>query len=732
MISIKGNVRYIIYESNTGYKVGQFHIKQTDAEELQDFKNKTITFTGYFPELNKEDTYTFKGEYIYHDRYGYQFAVKEYVKEKPEGKDAVIEFLASSLIKGCGQKTAVSIVETLGENALNIIKEDPSKLLLVPKMSEKKANQIYRSILKYQEKDDMILNLQKMGFSLKETLLLVEEYEDKLKDILENNIYELTEFIDFKKIDKIYLDNNEKSTDLRVKACIIETIKRLEFINGDTYHEKSDIIKYLNKEFDIPLTNIDKFLDELRKNKIIYVLEDKIFLFETYVMEKDIAENLYLISTSPSKTITKFDNKIKRLEEELEVRYNSGQKEAILKALNNNVCIITGGPGTGKTTIINAIVKLIIKENNLSNLDILSSIALLAPTGRASKKMSESTNLPAMTIHRFLKWNQDNNAFQVNEDNKNLQKFIIVDEVSMIDTMVFDALLKGIYSNIKLILVGDGNQLPSVGAGLILNDLIDSSCFAHVELTEIYRQSANSYIPDLAREIKEYNLSTNFLEQKDDYNFLNVDNSKIKDTIRQICQMSKEKGLDEKNLQVLAPMYKGENGIDNLNFVLQSLFNPKDIQKKEIKVGDVIYRVKDKVLQLVNNPDNNVYNGDIGYIHKISKDGNNKDVVTIDFDGNYIEYKKEDMVNIKHAYAMTIHKAQGSEFNHVIMIVSSSYHKMLYNKLIYTGVSRAKKSLVIIGNPNSFLEATKNSYSTKRKTNLKAMITHNLMDTEPN
>ena len=296
----------------------------------------------------------------------------------------------------------------------------------------------------------------------------------------------------------------------------------------------------------------------------------------------------------------------------------------------------------------------------------------------------------------------------------------------MIDTSLFDALLKGLYSNIKLILVGDTNQLPSVGPGLILNDIIDSKAFAHVNLLEIYRQSNNSYIPDLAREIRECNVSTNFLEQKDDYNFLNVDNNNIKDTIRQICLMSKEKGLDEKKLQILAPMYKGVNGIDNLNIMLQNLFNPKEEKKKEIKIGDIIYRMGDKVLQLINDPDNNVYNGDIGYIHKISRDGYNKDVVTIDFDGNYIEYKKDDMINVKHAYAMSIHKSQGSEFNHVIMPISSTYHKMLYNKLIYTGISRAKKSLVIIGNPNAFLEAVKNNYSSKRKTNLKDMIMHNL------
>ena len=726
MASIKGNVRYIIYESNTGYKVGQFHIKNTDDEELIDFKNKSITFTGTFAELNKEDTYVFNGEYIYHDKYGYQFQVVDYKRLEPVGKDALIEFLSSSLIKGCGEKTAIKIVETLGDNALNIIKEDPMKLLLVPKMTEKKATVIYNSVLKYQEKDEMIVSLKKMGFTLKETLKLLEEYENDLKEIIKNNIYELVEIVDFKKIDAIYLSNNSKDSDIRINACILESIKRLEFINGDTYHLKDEIISYLNHEFNIPISNIDNYLLQLKNDKKIYILNDKIFLFDTYIMEKNIAENLYLINRNPNKKIVNFDSKIEQLEQELDVKYNRDQKEAIKGALNNNISIITGGPGTGKTTIINAIVKMYISEKRLNQMDILNHIALLAPTGRASKKISESTNLPAMTIHRFLKWNKDNNSFQINEDNKNYQKFIIVDETSMIDTYLFDALLKGLYSTVKLVIVGDSNQLPSVGAGLILNDLIESNYFKHIELNRIYRQSDNSYIPDLAKEIKEYNVSSNFLEQKDDYNFLDVDNSLIKDTIRQICIMSKTKGLDEKSIQILAPMYKGENGIDNLNYILQNLFNPKEKDKKEIKIGDVIYRVKDKVIQLVNDPDNNVYNGDIGYIYNISKDFHNKDIITIDFDGNYIEYMKEDMSNVKHAYAMTIHKSQGSEFNHVIMPISSAYNKMLYNKLIYTGVSRAKKSLVIIGNPKAFIEATKNAYSTTRKTNLKSQIMNNL------
>ena len=410
------------------------------------------------------------------------------------------------------------------------------------------------------------------------------------------------------------------------------------------------------------------------------------------------------------------------------VKYNVDQKKAIKNALENRITIITGGPGTGKTTIINAIVKLYIKLNKLGTKDIANNIALLAPTGRAAKKMSDSTGLPAMTIHRYLKWNKEKNEFQINEYNKNGHKLVIVDETSMIDTFLFDSLLKGVKHNIKLVLVGDSNQLPSVGPGMVLNDLIASDMFVHSPLEKIYRQSDNSYIPVLAKEIREHNLSRDFMKQKDDYNFLDAQGLGIKEMIRKICMMSKEKGLTEEDIQILAPMYKGENGIDNLNVLLQDIFNPKEKGKKEVKFGDVIYRENDKVLQLVNDPDNNVFNGDIGYIKKINviTQPKKKELLTIDFLGNEVIYQREDLINIKHAYAITIHKSQGSEFAHVIMPISKSYYKMLYNKLIYTGVSRAKKSLVIIGEEQSFVMATNNDYSNNRKTNLKQQLMNNM------
>lgn len=722
---IRGKFKQMIFESDNGYKVGLFRIKEA-SDDMSEYVNKTITFTGYFADVNGEDYYKLMGRYVFNERYGNQFQVSSYEREEPKGKDAVIDFLSSSLVKGCGEKTAIQIVETLGEDALSLIKSDYTNLLIVPGISEVKAKRIYNSIVKYQSTDEIIVNLKRLGFTINEALSILNKWGESSLEIVENDIYKLIEIIDFTKLDKVFLAMHDADAEERVLACIIETFKKLGFKNGDTYLLKEEIFSTIRNEFKIFITEeeLDDYLCKLQMSQDIVVSGDKYFLKEYFDYEEDIADNLELISRHSKDRITHFDDLIAAIQLEYDVKYNTDQKKAIKNALTNRISIITGGPGTGKTTIINSIVKLYIRIHNINYKDVINDIALLAPTGRAAKKMSDSTGLPAMTIHRFLKWNKEKNEFQINEYNKNYQKLVIVDETSMIDTYIFDSLLKGLTHNITLVLVGDSNQLPSVGPGLILNDLIESEKFTHTTLEQIYRQSDNSYIPILAKEIKEHDLSSEFTNQTDDYNFLHATGLTIKEMIRKICVMSRDKGLSEEDIQVLAPMYRGENGIDNLNILLQDIFNPKSEDKKEAKVGDTIYRVHDKVLQLVNDPDNNIFNGDIGYISSISTimSPKKKEVFTIDFDGNEVVYSREDLINIKHAYAITIHKSQGSEFAHVIMPVSKAYYKMLYNKLIYTGVSRAKKSLIIIGEEESFVMAVNNDYSTNRKTNLKAQL----------
>ena len=725
---IKGKVRNIIYQNqDNGYVVAVFRVKETTDDKMNEYVGKTVTITGTFLDINLEEVFILYGEGIRHERFGFQYQVKSYEKEAITTEKALIEFLSSSLIKGCGEKTAEKIVELLGMEAVNKIKEDEHALDVIPTLSAAKKKAIRSSLLEYSDADDSLLKLKELGFSISEATKIYKKYGASTKYIMESNLYILTEIINFNKIDSIYKTHHEELDEVRLKACLTEAMRRLSLSNGDTYYKEEEIKDALKKEFglileDITFENIIYSLEE--ENKIV-VEKDNFYLTEYYEAEKDITDNLFTLSAANTTPFYNFDQELEKLEEENKVHYNEDQKNAIRKALENKITIISGGPGTGKTTIINAIVKLYIKMHDFSPMEVLANIALLAPTGRASKKMSSSTGLPAMTIHRFLKWNKDTGNFGVNEYHKTNENLIIVDEMSMIDVSLFDALLKGIKSNVQLIMVGDVHQLPSVGPGLILNDLISSDLFTFCPLEKIYRQSANSYIPYLALEIKNKDLSEDFVRQKDDYNFLSVDSKYIKEMIKKICLMSKTKGLNEEDIQILAPMYKGENGIDNLNILLQDLFNPNSSKKEELRYGEVTYREGDKVLQLQNNPDNNVFNGDIGYIRKISKkNSRNKDLVLIDFEGVKVEYSKEELNQIKHAYAITIHKSQGSEFPHVILPISHSYYKMLYNKLIYTGVSRAKKSLVIIGEEKSFAMAVNNDYATNRKTMLKEKLVH--------
>ncbi len=728
---IKGKIRKIIYQNESGFQVALFRIKETNDIELKDSLNKTITVTGVILDANMEETYILYGEYINNERFGYQYSFKSYERVKPSDVDSIVEYLSSSLVKGCGEKTALKIAEAFGEDAISIIKDNPERLMEIKGMSKDKAEKIYNSILANESVSDIIIKLKEYGFSMNESTKIYNKYHKEALEIIKSNIYLLKEIIDFKKLDDIFTKFNDKEDITRLKACTLESMEYLAFKNGDVYSCFSEIKKEMAISFNItladsPLYEILKMLIE--ENKIILEKENY-YLKEYYEMELDIANYLYAITETPLKKVGNIDEEIKKIENSSHIKYNEEQKNAIYQALNNRVTIISGGPGTGKTTIINAIVKIYTSIYNLSPIDVFQSIALIAPTGRASRKMSMSTSLPAMTIHRYLKWNKETNNFGINEYNKNYHKLIIVDEVSMIDILLFSSLLKGITTNVLLVLVGDSFQLPSVGPGLILSDLINSDMFSYCPLKEIYRQSSDSYIPYLARDIKEKNIDEDILSKKDDYNFLQVPSLKIKNTIAKICDLSLEKGLSVDDIEILAPLYKGENGIDNLNVTLQEIFNPQK-DKKEIKIGDITYREGDKVLQLQNNPDANVYNGDIGYIEEIKKEFSprKRDVIIINFEGTKVIYKKEDMFNVKHAYAITIHKSQGSEFPHVIMPITKSYSKMLYNKLIYTGVSRAKKSLVIIGDVNAFTSAVLNDYSTNRKTTLKERIVNRFLN----
>lgn len=725
---IKGNYRRSIFESDSGYVIGLFKVKETNLENMDDYLNKTITFTGYFHNLNTDDDYIFYGEELEHPKYGFQFQVSEYERMKPTGKDGIVEFLSSDLFNGIGNKMASKIVDVLGESALDRILEEPESLMLVPKLTKKKADMVVNTLKKYEESHQTIVYLNDLGFNMRDSLNIYNHYKSDTMTIIEHNIYSILDEIadvNFNRVDEIANKKGyDKNDERRVKAAIVYAIDSCCFSNGDTYLLKEEIMKYLKQHLNIELDSdtFFEYLYELQTEDKVVVEDERIYLSTIYDAERNIAYKICRFLSKENKTYKKLDILLEQLEKDNNIIYNDKQKKAIKTALTSPVTIITGGPGTGKTTIIKAIIDLYGCLNHLSNDEIEERIALLAPTGRASKRMSESTLHGAKTIHRFLKWNKDNNEFAVNEYYPAFNNYIVVDEVSMIDTQLMNNLLKGLTENIQLILVGDANQLPSVGSGQLLKDMIDSDIIPTINLDFLYRQDENSYISTLASEIKNNDISEAFLKKHSDYTFLECSSSAIRQSLKNICGQLLDKNYDLSRIQIMAPMYRGENGIDILNKDLQEVFNPASDNKIEIKYGDVIFRENDKILQLVNMPDENVFNGDIGtisYIIPANRSKSGKNEIYVDYDGLIVKYLPKDFIKIKHGFVITIHKSQGSEFEVVIMPISRHYYRMLYRKLVYTGVTRAKKKLILLGESKAFLYAVSNDNEYFRKTTLK-------------
>ncbi len=720
MSYIKGKYTTEIFSnSDNGYTVGVIKIIDTDVVEL---KNKSSAyFVGTFIDLKLKNNYKMEGNLIIHKKYGVQFNVTNYENLLPEKKDELIEFLSSDLFP-IGIKTAEKIVEKFKEKTIEVILDNPNSLLLIPRLNKDKIDKIYETLKSYQSTSEIVLELQHLGFNTKDSLSILNKYKVNSLDKINNNIYSLIDELDFNfnTIDEIALNNNYDTLDTRrISALIIHSLNELTFSNGDTYSFIEEIYLWINKYVEIDMEKLEYELIKLNKNGRIIIKDNRYYLKELYDAELYIKDRLCFLNDMSKRELPKLEEKLESLEKKNHIKYDDMQKKAIIKAINNNLTIITGGPGTGKTTIIKAIVSLLKDTCKVK----LEDIALLAPTGRASKKMMESTGVSASTIHKYLGWDKERNMFRVDAYHPNQEDYIIVDETSMIDTVLMSSLLKGIKRDAKLILVGDYFQLPSVSQGQVLKDLIESEMLDVIKLNRLYRQNEDSYIINLAYEIKDKDLNEYFTNKKDDYNFIICDNDVVINNINEIVNKAISRGYDDKTIQVLAPMYKSINGIDNLNKSLQEIFNPSSPKKNEIIMSEVIYREGDKVLQLVNDPDNNVFNGDIGYI--VSINNRKTTEVIIDYDGNYVTYPRDKFNNFRHGYAISIHKAQGSEFNMVIIPFVNSFKRMLYNKLVYTAVTRAKNKLILVGDPNSFIYGVKNDYIDNRKTTLKELIINN-------
>ena len=721
---IKGNYRKSIYQNASGYNIGLFKVQDTNDEKLANYLDRTITFTGYFHELNDMDTYMFYGKLVKHEKYGEQFQVENYERCKPEEKDSIIEFLTSGLFKGIGEKKAKNIVNVLGKDTLKIILENPDNLLLIPTITKANIDTLHNKLKEYEASYEIILFLGELGFSTKDSMIVYNYYKEKTKKVIEEDIYQLIYDIldiNFKKIDQIALNMNiKKDALIRIKAAIVYIMTEVSNTYGHSYYYKEELSTLLPRVLGLQISKeeIDHALLELEKDLRIVIKEEKYYLKDMYDSETLIVKRLRLLENN-SKTIDKqLDDKIKDLESFYEITYNNEQKQAIKESYEKDFLIITGGPGTGKTTIMKGITEIYRQLNKLSFEKLQEKVALLAPTGRAAKRMTESTGLRASTIHRFLKWQKDTNKFQVNEYNKSKVEFVILDESSMIDTYLMASLLKGISANCKIIMVGDDHQLPSVGPGQMLHDLIESNMLSVVKLTELYRQGKDSNIISLAYDIRNGEVKPQIFNKEEDLTFISCPLEQVIPNIMEISTTYKD--ISYKKFQILAPMYKTIAGIDEINKQLQNIFNKKSPSKKELQVGEVTFREEDKVIQLTNMPDDNVYNGDIGIIDKIVTSP--KKEIHIDFDGNIVKYTPTNFNAFRLAYAISIHKSQGSEFDIIIMPIVKNYGKMLYRKLIYTGITRSKKKLYLIGDLKALDTAIANTSADVRRTTIKDFL----------
>lgn len=723
MSEIKGKLSKIIFHNNqNGYTVGLLKVKESDIDDLV---NKTVTFTGNLPDLNEIDTYIMTGSLTNHEKYGSQFQVKSINRIMPQETDAMIDILSSNLFKGIGKKTAEKLVSVFKEKTFDVILNDTSNLLLIPGISEKQAKTLKEALKQYQGSYEDILMLNKLGFSTSESMKIYHYYKDKLNEVLDGNLYNIYYDIDeisFPRVDSIFVAKYKKDSPSRVAGAIVYIIKTLSMTYGHTYFSKEEVNSYLFRVLKVDVSEkvVADAYNSLLVDERIVIKDDRLYLWEMYEAETLIARRLRLLAHEDKIKYKNLDTKIKEIETHYGIVYTDEQLDAIKLAITRKVAIITGGPGTGKTTILKGILDLYKVLSSSDKIRLNEQIALLAPTGRASKRMSEVTNFEASTIHRFLKWNKDTNRFQINEYNKSSVSFVIIDEASMIDTMLLANLLKGLKSSCHIIFVGDANQLPSVAAGDVLNDMIESKELPVYALKNWHRQGSDSKIIPFAHRINEGILDRELLNSGSDLEFIPCKDNEIIEVIGNVC-----KDYNSYDLQVLAPIYKNRNGIYAINDHLQKLWNPKSPSKKEIEGTESIYREKDKVIQLSNMKDESVFNGDIGIIDRIKLLGNKE--LYIDYDGNLVKYTKSMLQNFTLGYAISIHKSQGSEFDTVLIPFTFDYRKMLYRKLIYTGVTRCKKKLILVGDINALEQAIRNNQEQKRRTSLKLFLENGIL-----
>lgn len=743
---IKGSYISTIFHNEANlYSVVRVRVEETNEA----YDEQEVVVTGYFPKMNEHDTYIFYGKFRDHPKFGRQYVVAHFRKQFPNTKDGIIHYLSSDLFKGIGKKTAKAIVEALGENAISKILADPSVLDDVPKLSKQRAKELYDALRAHEGLEQTMIALSQFGFGPQLSMKIYQVYQDETLSVIQQNPYQLVEDVEgigFGRADELgYRLGISGSHPARIRAACLFVIEQNCLQEGHVYVTEKQLIENVKQLLEakrnetISEEAIGQMLLMLAEEGKLINEDEKFYIPSLYFAEKGIVANVKRLLQQTEAVMafpeSEFLLALGRLEERLSVQYAPSQKEAIRQALSSPLFILTGGPGTGKTTVIKGIVEIFADLHGFSldpkdyTKDDPFPILLAAPTGRAAKRMSEATGLPAVTIHRLLGWNGAE-GFTHDEDEPISGKLLIVDEMSMVDTWLANQLFKSIPDGMQVILVGDEDQLPSVGPGQVLKDLLQAGVIPTIRLTEVYRQAEGSSIIELAHQMKNGVIPSDLTTPKADRSFIRCRTSQVAEVVRQIADNARKKGFAVKDIQVLAPMYRGPAGIDRLNQVLQDLFNPKSEKKRELSVGDVVYRVGDKVLQLVNQPDDNVFNGDIGEIVAIfyAKENTEKqDLVVVSFDGIEVTYSRQDLSQITHAYCCSIHKSQGSEFPIVILPVVKSYYRMLKRNLLYTAVTRSKQFLILCGEEEAFKLGVARSDDGSRQTTLTEKLRKSLV-----
>lgn len=731
---IVGTLKAVFFQNPSNfYKVLLFGIRETNT----DFLESEIVVTGSFGDVQEDEEYRLFGHFVEHPRYGKQFLVERYEQAQPTSANGIISYLSSDKFPGIGKKTAEKIVEILGEDAIDQIIDQPDILNRIPNLNQKKKDQLVETLRLNYGMEKIIVGLSSYGFGSQLSFAIFQTYRNQALEIIQENPYQLVEDIEgigFKKADNLAEQMGiAADSDQRIRAAILHQIDEDANQSGDTYVEAQRLLEQVlsllenARAVEIAPDRVAAMIIQLVEEEKIQQEETKLYENTLYYSEWGIGNAVARLLARkkeiryPKKTV---EQKLRTIEKRSNILYGTSQDQAIKEAIRSPMFILTGGPGTGKTTVINGIVQLFAELNDLSldpsdYKEEIFPIILAAPTGRAAKRMNETTGLPASTIHRLLGLNGREST--PDTEARELEGgLLIVDEMSMVDTWLANTLLKAIPTNMQIILVGDKDQLPSVGPGQVFHDLLQVEAIPKIELTEIYRQGDNSSIIPLAHEIKEGKLPADFKVNQKDRSFIACHAFQMETVIKQIVEKAKSKGYSAQDVQVLAPMYRGPAGIDAINKMMQEIFNPNDGTKKEVQWNEAVYRIGDKVLQLVNNPESNVFNGDMGIIVGIipAKESEDKvDELVIQFDNIEVQYKRSEWNNIKLSYCCSIHKAQGSEFQMVLLPMVKQYNRMLQRNLLYTAVTRSKDLLILLGEQEAFVECVRKE-SAVRKTTL--------------